>query len=66
LDVVTNEGVRERTEGAVGVIEGTTISTNQNLQSSQGLNHQSMWVHIERLMAPAAYVAEDDLVGYLW
>jgi hypothetical protein len=38
-----SRGVRERTEGAEGVcspIEGTTISTNQTPQSSQGLNHQ--------------------------
>jgi hypothetical protein len=45
-----NIGVRERTEGAEGVcspIGGTTISTNQNPQSSQGLNHQpkSGWSH---------------------
>jgi hypothetical protein len=40
---VSNEGDRERTQGAKGVcssIGGTTIGTNQYPQNSQGLNHQ--------------------------
>jgi hypothetical protein len=43
-----NGGVRERTEGTEGVckpIGRTTISTNQNPQSSQGLNHQPKSTH---------------------
>jgi hypothetical protein len=37
-----NGGVRGRTEEVEGVCHtiGRTISTNQNSQSSQGLNHQ--------------------------
>jgi hypothetical protein len=49
----SNIGVRERTEGAEGVcnlIGGT--STNQNPQSSQGLNHQPKSTH-GGTMAPA-------------
>ena len=46
---VLNGGVRERTEGAEGVvcnpIRRTTISTNQTLQSSQGLNCQPKNMH---------------------
>jgi hypothetical protein len=45
---VPNGGVRERTEGAEGVcnpIGRTTISTNQILQNSQGLNHQPKSTH---------------------
>ena len=62
---VLSEKVREKTEGAEGVcnpIGGTTISTNQTLLSFQGLNHHQR-VHMERPMPPAAYVAEDGLVG---
>jgi len=43
-----NGGVRKRTEGAEGVcnpIGRTTISTNQTVQSSQGLNHQPKSIH---------------------
>jgi hypothetical protein len=38
----TNGGVRERTEGAEGLCNpiGRTTSTNQTIQSSQGLNYQ--------------------------
>jgi hypothetical protein len=45
---VPNGGVRERTEGAEEVcnpIGKTTISNNQTLQSSQGLNHQPKSTH---------------------
>jgi hypothetical protein len=45
---IPNEGVRESTQGAEGIsspIGGTTISTNQYLQSSLGLNHQSKKTH---------------------
>jgi hypothetical protein len=45
---VPNGGVREKTEGAEGVcnpVGGTTISTNQTPQSSQGLNHQPRSTH---------------------
>jgi hypothetical protein len=38
-----NGGVREKTEGAEGIcntIGRPTISTNQTLQRSQGVNHQ--------------------------
>jgi hypothetical protein len=45
---ILNGGVREKTEGAEGVynpIGRTTISTNQNPQSSQGLNHQPKSTH---------------------
>ena len=62
-----NGSVRERTEGAEGdfnPIERTTISTNQTPQISQGLNHQLKSTN--RPMAPAAYVAEDGLVGHQW
>jgi hypothetical protein len=40
--MVPNGGVRERTEGAEEIcnpIGRTTISTNENLPASQGLNH---------------------------
>jgi len=40
----------------------TTIPTNQ---SSQGVNHHS-GVHLDRPMTPAAYVAEDGVVGHQW
>jgi hypothetical protein len=45
IELIPNEGVRERTEGAEGVcntIGRTTISINQ---SSQGLKHQSRSTH---------------------
>jgi hypothetical protein len=45
---VPSGAVRERTEGAEGVcspIGRTTIATNQTLQSSQGLKHQSRSTH---------------------
>ena len=48
-----NGGVKGRIEGAEGVcnpIGGTTISTNQMSQSSQGLNHYQR-VHVEEPMA---------------
>jgi hypothetical protein len=41
-------GVREKTEGVEGVynpIERPTKSTNQNIQTSQGLNHQAKSRH---------------------
>jgi hypothetical protein len=66
---ISNGGVRERTEGAEGVcypIGRTTISTNLIPQHSQGLNHQPKSTHVEELMAPAIYVAEDDLVRHQW
>jgi hypothetical protein len=64
-------GVIERTEGAEGVcspIGGTTIWTNQYPQSSQGVNHQPRKIHgdTEEPMVPAAYVAEDGLLGHQW
>jgi hypothetical protein len=43
-----NGGIGKSTEGAEGVcdhIGRTTISTNQNLLSSQGLNHQPKKTH---------------------
>ena len=45
---IPNVGVRERTEGAAGIcnhIGRTTISTNPNTQTSQGLNHQPKSTH---------------------
>jgi hypothetical protein len=45
---VPNEGAKERTQGAKVVcspIRGTTIWTNQYLQSCQGLNHQPKSTH---------------------
>ena len=45
---VPNEGARERTQGAEGVwspLGGTTIWTNQYLQSSLGLNYQPDSTH---------------------
>jgi hypothetical protein len=60
--------VRRRTKGAEGIcnpIGKTTISTNQMPQSSQGVNYQQK-VHMKGPMAPAAYVAEDGLVGHQW
>ena len=65
---VPNEGARERTqvvEGFSSPIGGGTIWTNQYPQSSLGLNHHQR-VHMVGLMAPAAYVAEDGLVGHQW
>jgi hypothetical protein len=65
---VPNGGVRERIEGTEGLwntIGRTTISTNQTLQSSKGLNPQER-VHMEGPMALAAYVAEDGLVRPQW
>jgi hypothetical protein len=45
---VLKGGVRGRTEGAEGICNsiGRTISTNQNSQSSQGLNHQPRSTHV--------------------
>ena len=63
---VSNEGARESTQGAEGVCSptgGTTRSTNQYPQSSQGLNQR---VRMEGLKASTAYVAEDGLVGHQW
>jgi hypothetical protein len=60
-----NGGVRGRTEGAEGVcnpIGRTTTSNNQMPQSSQGLTKPPTRVHIEGLMAPVGYVAENGLV----
>jgi hypothetical protein len=64
----SNGGVSKRTVGAEGVfnpIGRTTISTNQTSQSSQGVKHQPK-VHIEGLIAPSAYVAEDGLIWHQW
>ena len=66
-----NGEVRTRTVGAEGVcnlIGRTTISTNQTLQSIQGLSHQSKSTQGVP-MTPAGYVAEDCLIngwGALW
>jgi hypothetical protein len=45
---VPNGGVREKIEGSEGVCNPpgrTTITTNQSLQSSQGLTYQPMSTH---------------------
>jgi hypothetical protein len=47
------------------LIGGTTIWTNQYPQSSQD-STTNQRVHMEGLMAPAAYIAEDGLVGHQW
>jgi hypothetical protein len=64
---VPNGGVREKTEGAEGVcnpIGRAIISTNQ---IPQGLNYQpKSTLLMEQTMTPAAYVAEDGLVGHQW
>ena len=66
-----NEGARERTQGAEVVcspIRGTSeehMFITSTPQSSLGLNHQSK-KHMVGLMALAAYVAEDGLVGHQW
>jgi hypothetical protein len=60
---VPNGRVRERTEGAEGVCNliEKTISTNQTLQNSQGLNHQPKskheWTH------GSSVIENDGLVG---
>jgi len=58
-------GVRERIEGTEVVCNPIrTIPTNQ---SSRRLNHHpKLFGHMDRPMAPAAYVAEDGLVGHQW
>jgi hypothetical protein len=43
----------------------TTISSNQTLQSSQGINPQPKSIH-GGPMVPAAYVAEDALIWHQW
>jgi hypothetical protein len=62
-----NRGVTERTEGAEGFWNpiGRTTSTNQTLQSSQGLNHQPKRT-MEGPIAPTAYVAKDGLIWHQW
>jgi hypothetical protein len=62
-----NEGLRGRIEGAEGVYNpmgGTTIPTNQTIQSSQRLNPQPKNTHGP--MAPDVCVPEDDLVWHQW
>lgn len=64
---VLNEGVRERIEWAEHAcvsIGRNTISTIQNPQSCQVLNHQR--VNMERPMTPAGCLAEDGLFGLQW
>jgi hypothetical protein len=64
-----NGGVRTRTEGAERVcnpIGRTTVSINQNLQSSQGLNHQPNSTHVGEAKDPAGYVVEDCLIWHQW
>ena len=60
--------VGEGTEGAEGVcspMDGATVSIGATPRSSWGLTTNQR-IHMERLMALAAYVAEDDLVGHQW
>jgi len=45
--------------------EEQQLSTNQNPQSSQGLNYQPI-VHMGGPMALAEYVAEDCLIWHHW
>ena len=62
-----NEGVSGSIEGDEGVcnpIGRKAISTIQTNQSFQRLIHQSKNIYMEEPMAPAAYVAEDGIVGY--
>jgi hypothetical protein len=57
------------TEGAEGIcspIGRTTISTNQTLQRSQGLNHQPKSIYMEGPMDSVEYVVENDLVWHQW
>jgi hypothetical protein len=64
---VPSEGVRERTERAEGVcnpIGRTTISANQTLQSSQGLNHQLKSTYGGT--HGSTYVADVELVRHQW
>jgi hypothetical protein len=59
-----NGGVRGRTEEAEGVCKSigrTTISTNQNPQSSQGIKTNQR-VPREEPVHPSANVAEDGLI----
>jgi hypothetical protein len=63
-----NGEVRAKSVGAEGfcnLIGRTTISANQNLQSSQGLNHQPKSKQGVP-MAPAGYVAEDYIICHHW
>jgi hypothetical protein len=50
---------------ACNPIGRTTISTNQNPQSSQGINHQQR-VHMEQPMVPVIYVADEGLIRHQW
>jgi len=60
---VSIRGVGKRTEEADGACNPIrTISTNQ---SSQGLNHPPKCTH-RQTIAPAAYVADDCLIGDQW
>ena len=67
---VSSGGVRERTEGAEEVcnpIGRTKISTNQTSPEFPGAKPPTKeYIHMEGPMAPAAYVAEDDLVWHQW
>jgi len=63
-----NEGAKERREGIEGVcnpIVRTTVSTNQTLSPAPEVPRTKppTRIHIERPMAPAAYVAEDVREG---
>ena len=59
---------RERPEGAERVcnlIGRTTVSNNYTPRASKDLTTNKR-VHMERPMAPAAYLAEEGLVGHQW
>ncbi|EDL76046.1 rCG65847 [Rattus norvegicus] len=64
IELVPIGGVRERIEGAEGACNTIRTTTTTN-QRSQGLNHRPR-IHMGRPMAPAAYGAEDGLVGHQW
>jgi hypothetical protein len=59
-------GTRKRIQGAEGICRPIreTISTNQYTRAPR--TKPPTRVHMEGPMAPAAYVAEDGLVGHQW
>ena len=57
---------REVLEGVCIPIGGTTIWNNQYTPELPGNQNTNQRVHMVGLMAPAAYVAEDGLVGHQW
>jgi hypothetical protein len=64
---VTNEGAKESTQGALGVCsliqEQYELTSTPRTPWDYNINQR---LHMEGPITPAAYVAEDGLVGHQW